>query len=241
MDTHALCSRIRATARRITPAAVRTELWCWIVIEAGFFLWALAIVLRVQANLGLGPWDVFHVGLARIVGVSLGRIIQIVGLAVIVASYLFARIKPGWGTLGNMVFIGIFIDWIMPHVPKMHSLPAELAMLIGGIVLTGPATAIYFSAGLGAGPRDSLMLALARTSGWSIRSIRVAIELTVLAAGALMGGKVGFGTVLAALGSGPAIQVFLRLMRVEGASRKPAFPWPCREPAHAPARARGGH
>ena len=210
----------RLCAQRLTRDAILREARSWATIGVGFFLFALAIVLRVQAGLGPGPWDVFHVGLSSLLHMSLGRTIQLVGIVVIGASYLFARIKPGWGTLGNMVFIGMFTDWVLPHVPRMTSLPLQLPMLFAGVFLTGPATAIYFSAGLGAGPRDSLMLALSRLTHRSIRSVRIAIEITVLIGGLLMGGTVGLGTVVTALASGPVIQWSMRVLGIRDASRR---------------------
>jgi len=200
---------------------------------AGLFLYALAIVLMVRADLGLGPWDIFHVGVAGRLGWPLGRVSIVTGLAIIVLSYVAARIKPGAGTVANMICIGTFIDWLMPHMPVFRGWAVQVAVFGLGVLLEGLATRVYIGAGLGAGPRDGLMLGLSRITGRSIRLVRTRIEVTVLAAGALLGGKLGLGTVIFALGIGPAVQFFFRLFGEPG--KTPYGPSP---PAPLP-RARG--
>jgi uncharacterized membrane protein YczE len=198
-------------------ASLKRQVWAWAVIQFGFFIFALAIVLMVRANIGLGPWDVFHVGLHRTLGVSLGIATQLAGLAIIGIAWLAARAKPGLGTVANMIFIGVFIDILMPLVPQVRGFATQLAVFAAGTILVGPATAIYLKAGLGAGPRDGLMLGLSRITGRSVRLVRTGIELAALAAGALMGGKVGLGTVIFAFSIGPVVQASLRLFKVQRA------------------------
>lgn len=187
---------------------------------AGLFVFALSAVLMIKADLGVGPWDVFHLGLARLLGRPYGQMSILVGLAVIVLSYALAHIKPGPGTVANMFFIGFFADRIMPYVPKFHGLTAQLAVFAAGVLLMGLATRVYIGAGLGAGPRDGLMLGMSRLTGRSIRIVRTAIEIGVLAAGTLLGGKVGLGTLLFALGIGPAVQLFFRLLGDPAATKR---------------------
>jgi uncharacterized protein len=68
------------------------------------------------------------------------------------------------------------------------------------VVLLGFRGARYIGAGFGAGPRDSLMVAC-HHHGLPIGTPRVAIEVTVLVVGRLLGGALGAGTVV--LGTGP--------------------------------------
>lgn len=205
---------LKVLSRASLAAALKRQVWAWIVIQFGFFIFGLAIVLMVRAGVGLGPWDVFHVGLTRVTGMSLGLASQITGLAIIAIAWAAARVKPGPGTIANMIFIGVFIDLLMPHVAQPRGFPVQLAMFVLGTLLVGPATAIYLKAGLGAGPRDGLMLGLSRITSRSVRLIRTVIELSALGAGALMGGQVGLGTLIFAFGVGPVVQASLRLFRV---------------------------
>ena len=195
-------------------AALKRQVWAWAVIQFGFFIFGLAIVLMVRAGIGLGPWDVFHVGLTKTTRISLGVASQVTGLAILVIAWAAARVKPGPGTVANMIFIGVFIDLLMPHISQPRGFPAQLAVFVAGTVLLGIATAVYLKAGLGAGPRDGLMLGLSRITGRSVRLVRTVIELSALGAGALMGGQVGLGTIIFAFGVGPVVQASLRLFRV---------------------------
>jgi uncharacterized membrane protein YczE len=130
-------------------------------------------------------------------------------------AYFLARVIPGLGTAANMVLIGFFIDWIYASVPTMTELPFKLAMFIGGMILMAIATAVYIAAGLGAGPRDSLMLGIHRSTGMSVRAARTIIEASVFTIGFLLCGKFGPGTVLFVVGIGPTVQLFFTLFRMD--------------------------
>lgn len=200
--------------RESIAATLKRQAWAWTLIMIGFFIFALAIVLMVRAGIGLSPWDVFHVGLGRVTGMSLGVASQVTGLALIAIAWAAARVKPSAGMVANMIFIGLFIDLLMPHITQPQGFAAQLGMFVLGTLLAGPATAIYLKAGLGAGPRDGLMLGLSRVTGRSVRLVRTIIELAALLAGVLMGGQVGLGTLIFAFGVGPVVQASLRLFRV---------------------------
>lgn len=191
--------------------------WAWIVLIIGLFLFAESIVLMVKAQMGLGPWDLFHIGIVRVSGLPLGQVSIVTGLLIIIVAFLIAREKPGAGTIANMVLIGLFVDWTYGYVPAMTEFPLQFAMFVGGMVLMGLASAIYIGAGLGAGPRDSLMLGLSRVTGMSIRLTRTVIEAAVFIMGFLLGGSLGLGTVLFVLGIGPVVQFFMTLLRVKKA------------------------
>lgn len=184
-----------------------------IKLHLGLFLFAVAIALMVRANIGVAPWDVFHQGISKVTGISFGISSILVGLGILFIA-LGLRERIGYGTLSNMVLIGIFIDWLFAWqlVPQAQSLLTGLGMLLSGMVLTGFASFLYMSAAFGAGPRDSMMVALVKRSGKSVATIRTAIEMAALLLGFLMGGQVGIGTVILALGIGPTIQFVFKIM-----------------------------
>ena len=170
----------------------------------------LAIALMVKSELGLGPWDAFHVGLHRLTGLSVGMVSIFVGVLIICGTW-FLDVRPGAGTLVNMVMIGVFIDLLLPIVPAAADPGWGLGYYLLAILVFGVATGLYLGAGLGSGPRDGLMIALAERSGWTVRRVRTLVELGVLAAGWMMGGGIGFGTVLFAFTVGPAMQWGMQL------------------------------
>jgi uncharacterized membrane protein YczE len=182
-------------------------------------LFGVGVALMVRANLGLDPWDVFHQGLARRTGLSLGLTVIAVSAAVMLA-WIALRERPGLGTVSNAVMVGLVIDAASGLLPHPQPWPARGAFLAAGIVAIALATALYIGAGFGPGPRDGLMTGLARR-GHSLRLVRTAIELSVLTAGWLLGGTVGLGTVAYAVSIGPLVQFFMaRLNSVP--ARRPA-------------------
>lgn len=187
----------------------------WLVLIVGLFLFSVSIVLQVKSDFGLGPWDIFHVGVARVSGLSLGEVSIIAGFVVVVLTYVLARVRPGPGTVANMVLIGVFIDWTYDLIPRMSQLPFQALMFASGMVLMGLASAVYIGAGLGAGPRDSLMLGLHHVTGWSVRLTRTVIEATVFTIGFLLGGTFGLGTILFVFGIGPLVQLFFKWFKTD--------------------------
>jgi uncharacterized membrane protein YczE len=179
------------------------------------------MALMIQARLGLDPWDVFHQGIARRTGLRFGLVVIAVGVAVLLL-WIPLRQLPGIGTISNAIVIGLVVDPAIALLPTPHPLAARWAFLIGGIVLNGIATGLYIGARLGPGPRDGLMTGyVARRPGRSIRLVRTAIEVTVLAAGWLLGGTVGWATLLYAVAIGPLAHVFIPLFSVRGPAVEP--------------------
>ncbi|MEU4793310.1 YitT family protein [Micromonospora tulbaghiae] len=188
---------------RHRPARRLTQLY------AGLVLYGVSMALMIRSELGLDPWDVFHQGLARQTGLSFGTVTIAVG-ALVLLLWIPLRQRPGLGTVSNVVVIGLVVDATLAVLPPGEGMPARVALLVAGIVANGAATGLYLGAGLGPGPRDGLMTGfVARHPRFSVRLVRTAIEITVLALGWLLGGTVGLGTVAYALTIGPLAQFFI--------------------------------
>ncbi len=185
----------------------------WVQLLVGLLGFAGAIALMIRSGLGLGPWDAFHVGIHRLTGISVGTASILTGI-VIVGISMALKTRPGPATLANMVLIGIFTDLLLKVLPAAPQFAIGLLYHLGGIALIGLASGMYLGAGLGAGPRDGLMTALAARTGWSIARTRTLIELSVLGVGWTMGGTLGLGTLLFAVGVGPSVQWGMRLFGV---------------------------
>lgn len=174
----------------------------------GLMVFGAGIALHIRSNLGLSPWDVFHQGLARRTSLSFGTVTIIVGGAVFL-GWIPLRQRIGPGTLLNPVVVGLVIDRVLLLVDDPSG-PLRWAYLLGGLLLFGVGSGLYIGARLGPGPRDGLMTGLAE-KGLSIRLARFSIEGAMLAAGWLLGGSVGIGTVVFTALIGPLVQFFLRL------------------------------
>jgi uncharacterized membrane protein YczE len=182
-------------------------------LYVGLALYGVSSALLVRAGLGLEPWGVLHQGLAELTGLTIGVVSIIVG-AVVLLLWIPIRQRPGLGTVSNVFVIGLAMDATLALVPRVDGLGGQIPLMAGGIVLNGLATGLYIAARFGPGPRDGLMTGLHRLTGRSIRLVRTAIEVLVVATGFALGGSVGVGTVGYALAIGPLAQLFLRVFAV---------------------------
>lgn len=175
------------------------------IFFTGLIIMSFGVVLLLKADLGVPPWDVLHVGLFLNFKLTIGTWNIIVGFAILALSSIISKQLPQVGAFLNMLTFGIFIDFYLalPFLTTPTSLLGKLIMLVAGIVIIGYGMGLYISASFGAGPRDSLMIALMEVTGWKISTIRGLIELTVLIIGWILGGPVFIGTILFTVIIGP--------------------------------------
>lgn len=174
---------------------------------AGIVILGVGIAPVLDAELGVAPWDVLHQGVSDVTGLSFGLVVVLVGLVVLL-TWIPLRQRAGVGTIINTLTVGFIVNGMLGVLPDVHNLAVRWAMLLGGIVVTSFGMALYIGAGLGPGPRDGLMTAVA-ARGHPLWLVRTVIELLALGIGFVLGGDVGVGTVLFAFGIGPIGHWFL--------------------------------
>lgn len=179
----------------------------------GLVLFGVGLALSIEADLGTNPWTVFHTGAADRLSASVGTLVILTGL-VLLLSFVPFREPLGLGTVLNVLVIGPVVDITLALIPDLTDMPARLLALAVAPICIGLASGLYIGAGLGPGPRDGLMTALERR-GMKVSLARTVVELTALGFGALLGGKVGFGTLYMALTVGIWVQFFLRRLRID--------------------------
>jgi uncharacterized membrane protein YczE len=182
-------------------------------LQLGLILYGVSDGMILMSGLGANPWDVFHQGLAKHIGLQVGTTVILVGVAVML-FWIPLRQKPGFGTLSNVVVVGLAMDGAMAWMPSPHAWWLRWGEMFAGVVLNGVATGAYIGAGMGPGPRDGVMTGYA-SRGHSIRLVRTSMELTVLATGWLLGGTVGIGTAAYALLIGPLAHRFIPLLAIK--------------------------
>ncbi|MCC6222200.1 MAG: hypothetical protein IT201_01760 [Thermoleophilia bacterium] len=197
--------------RHVAPPSIRGPLPArWASLLAGLSLCSLGIVLLLESRLGLSPWDMLHQGIELTTPISFGAANVLVGVLVLLLAWALGS-RPGVGTFANAILIGVFIDLLLRSegIRSLAGLPlgARVGLLAAAILLFGVGSAFYIGAGLGAGPRDSLMLVTARRLGVRVGVSRASMELAALAAGAALGGQIGVGTVAFALLIGPSVEL----------------------------------
>jgi len=190
----------------------------------GLLLFAVGVVLTINSNLGLSPWDVFHQGMTHLTGVTMGQACIAVGIILVILDAVLGE-RLGWGTLCNMLFIGLFMDLIMLNhlIPFCQEVIPGVLMMVLGMIVIGIASYFYIGAGLGSGPRDGLMIALTKKTSRSVRFVRNAIELSALFVGYMLGGYVGVGTLIMALTLGYIVQFVFKLLKFDVSSVKHRF------------------
>ena len=176
-------------------------------LALGLFFLGGGIALTLRARLGVSPWDVLHQGVATRLGVSFGLVVIGLGLVVLVA-WIPMHQRLGLGTIINTLTVGLITDAALARIPAQHHVGAQWAMLIGGVVSIALGVGLYIGAGLGPGPRDGLMTGIA-ARGVPIWLVRTGLELGALIVGWALGGDVGIGTLVFAVGIGPLGHWFL--------------------------------
>lgn len=211
-----LSPRFRAASgarTRTTPADVLRLL-------VGLWLFGTGDALIVSTALGNSPWTVLAEGVSLVTPLSIGVATQVIGVAVL-CGWIPLRVRPGLGTIANVIVIGVAIDVMLAVLPAPSGLPLRALALLGGVALIGLGSGLYLSAGMGPGPRDGWMTGIHARTAWPVSAVRLGIEVAVLAGGWALGGTVGVGTVAFALLIGPSVGVGLRLV---GRTKRPVAP-----------------
>lgn len=183
-------------------------------LAIGLVLYGVTLAMMIRAVLGNAPWDVLHQGLSIHLPISIGTAL-IATSVVVLLLWIPIREMPGLGTIANIIVLGVVADLTLSVLDTPSQLWARGLLMVSGLVLNALATALYIGSQFGPGPRDGLMTGLHRRTGVSIRLVRTSLEVVVVVIGWLLGGVVGIGTVLYALGVGPLVQLFMPWFIVE--------------------------
>lgn len=186
----------------------------------GLVLYGAGCAIMVRAGIGLDPWTVFAQGISRQTGVGIGWVTNIVGFLVLLL-WIPLRQRPGLGTVANILLVGTSMQATLAVFPAVDGFALQLIVFVAGMVLVAVASGLYIGADFGPGPRDGLMTGLHARFGWPIWAARLGVEASVLLAGWMLGGTVGIGTIIFALGIGPLVHRTLPLFdRTRRAARR---------------------
>lgn len=187
-----------------------------IKVFLGIILYALGVVITIEARIGFSPWEVFHAGLANVLNLQIGTISIGVGLILITITTIFGE-KIGMATVLNIIFVGLTVNLILNAeiIPTSKRFSFSIIQMTVGLFIMVFATYLYLSTGLGAGPRDAFMVLINRKTGIKVGIVRSLIEITVTILGALMGGLFGWGTIMAAVIIGIALQTVFRIFKFD--------------------------
>jgi uncharacterized membrane protein YczE len=182
----------------------------------GLILYALGIVLMINANIGYAPWEVFHVGLAKTMGLTIGVTSIIAGVVIVIIVMILGE-ELGLGTICSMILTGVFIDVIffINVIPKINNLIIGIIMLIAGLFIIALGSYFYIKSAFGVGPRDNLMVVLAKKTKLPVGLCRSIIELLVTVIGWFLGGMIGIGTIISAVAVGFCVQIVFKIFKFD--------------------------
>ena len=188
--------------------------WRWLFFIAGLIILAFGISLTIKGQLlGIGPWDVLHVGLYLNVGLTIGSWSIISGLVIVIGTAVGTKRFPKIGTWLNMILIGLFIDFFNWLLPDLASYFGQTIFFVAGVLIMGLGVGIYVAPSMGAGPRDSVMILIVEKTGWTVKRVRTGIEIVVAIVGWILGGPIGFGTLLIAVILGQIVHMTLPMAK----------------------------
>ena len=179
-----------------------------IYLIIGLILFGLGETILIASNVGVSPWTVLAQGMSVKTGYSIGLSTFFISISVLFL-WIPLKQKPGLGTILNTIIVSVVIDVSLPYLPSPDSLVLQLLQVIIGVLIVGLGSGFYLIANLGPGPRDGLMTGLQKKTNLSIALIRTIIEITAVVCGWYLGGIVGIGTVVFALGIGPSVSAGL--------------------------------
>ena len=189
---------------------LKPKLKTLMALVAGLILFGLGEALLVSSQMGVSPWTALAQGFANSSELGLGLTTFLISIFVLFL-WIPLKQKPGIGTVLNAIIISIVLHFAIPSLPVFEENLLRLIQAILGVFITGIGGGIYLIANLGPGARDGLMTGLQRVTKFPIAWIRSTIELTVLTIGWWLGGVVGLGTVIFALGIGPCLAISLKI------------------------------
>jgi uncharacterized membrane protein YczE len=184
----------------------------------GLAMYGFGCGLMIEAEVGLDPWTVFAQGVSLHTGIGVGWVTNLIGFGVLLL-WIPLRQKPGVGTIANILLVGTSIQITVTLMPALDELWVRVLVFTAGLIAVAVASGLYIGAHFGPGPRDGLMTGIRSRFGWPIWLARAVVEIIVLAAGWLLGGNVGIGTLAFALLIGPMVHVTLPLFDVHRGRR----------------------
>ncbi len=191
-----------------TPLTLKPRFITLLFLVSGLWIFGTGEAILIDAGIGVSPWTVLAQGVTEQIGTTVGQSTFIVS-GLVLFLWIPLRETPGMGTILNAILIAMSLDVMEPFIPQQTDLIPQIIQASIGIILVGIGSALYLTANLGPGPRDGWMTGVQKKTNWPIGRVRVGIEIIVLSIGIALGGSFGLGTVMFAIGIGPAISLSL--------------------------------
>ena len=185
------------------------------VVLLGTLVCGLGIQLELFSGAGVDPLTMFEEGLGRTTGVATGTIALGVNCVMLLLALLLNRKNIWAGTVITVFCLGPSINLFAGLMAGMGMLPpagwlGKLAMNVAGVFLCGAGIAIYMLPDYGVGAMEAVMIFLAEKLRLPYGPVRIAMDCTWGVAGFFLGGTLGVGTIIGAVGIGISLDLCLR-------------------------------
>ncbi len=174
----------------------------------------LGVTMFLVSELGTDTFTVFIQGLSLLFSLSIGTVHVIVLCILTVLMFFFTKgyVKPG--TIVCAFCGGPIIDfflWVFGgRVNAASPMYLRLIVMTAGLVILALGMSIVINSEAGTGPNDLVAIILTdKLHRFQFRWVRMACDFFFVAAGFLLGGVVGLGTIAAVLLTGPVVQFWL--------------------------------
>ncbi len=183
----------------------------------GLVMFAFGLNMTIRAGIGVAPWDVLALGVSYYVPFTYGETLTLITVAVLGIDLLFKE-KIGVGTVIDTLIVGKttdFFNWT-GIIPQIENTWVGILVMVTGIVIMAFGQAVYMKAGIGCGPKDSLLVAIGKKlRKLPVGVVNILLWVVLLAAGWALGGPVGIGTGIAVFGQGLALQFACHVTKFE--------------------------
>ncbi len=203
-------------------STVRAIITNMVIAAVSLFVNGFGIYLTIQADIGAAPWDVLNLGISKSLGILYGSASIAVSVTILIIDILLKE-PIGIAMFIDAIVVGKAVDffnWLGP-VPRCTSLLTSIPVLTAGLFVLAYTQYTYMIASLGCGPRDTLLVGLAkRVKRVPIGAVSIILLSTSTLIGWLLGGPVGLGTILCAFGAGPIMQLAFHTVRFDATEIK---------------------
>lgn len=174
----------------------------------GLLIMALGISIIAISNFGNGPWDAVNIGLSDRTGLSIGLCMNIVAVIQIVIGGIINKEFPNIATMVTSICLGLFIDFWMLFLGEIEVVGTlmKFGVFLLALPIISVGISIYLVSNLPNTPLDYFMLSIKSKLNLSLMASKITSESIGLVLGFILGGTIGFGTIIIIVSIGPMIQ-----------------------------------
>lgn len=187
----------------------------FLLVLLGTAVCALGIQLELFSGAGVDPLTMFEEGMGRTLGTATGNVTLGVNCVMLVLAFAINRRRLWVGTAVTALLLGPFINLSAGVMDALGMLPPDgwagkLAFNVAGVLLCGAGIAVYLLPDFGVGAMEVVMIFLSEKLRLPYGPVRIGMDCTWGVLGFFLGGTLGIGTVIGAVGIGSSMDLCLR-------------------------------